>query len=300
MSTPNQNIVLVVDDSPDTVGAINEILYEAGFTVLVALDGKQALKIALRMKPDVILLDALMPEMSGFDTCRQLKMEPSLSHVPVIFMTGLSELEHIEEALASGGVDFINKPVQAKVLVARLRVHLANARLTQSARQALDSMGHYTFSIDSLGKILWATPHTKSMLAVAGATPSWIKESMPQQLKLWVSSAEANHQELALKGLGQNLRVQLIGSVAGDEFLLKLINENQPDAINKLKKHFEVTDREAEVLLWIAHGKTNREIGQILSMSPRTVNKHLEQIYKKLGVENRTSAAARAIRYIFS
>jgi DNA-binding CsgD family transcriptional regulator len=82
-----------------------------------------------------------------------------------------------------------------------------------------------------------------------------------------------------------------------EEYLLRLSNPHKPaDDTHALKEQFGVTGREADVLLWIANGKTNREIGQILDMSPRTVNKHLEQVFRKLGVENRTSAAAIAIK----
>ena len=86
-----------------------------------------------------------------------------------------------------------------------------------------------------------------------------------------------------------------MGPANGDEFLLRLINDDQPAECDLLKHHFAVTSREAEVLLWVAKGKTNREIAQILELSPRTVNKHLEQLFKKIGVENRTSAATLAV-----
>ena len=114
MNSENHNIVLVVDDNPDTIGMLNDILVKAGFTVLVALDGQQAMQIALRMKPDIILLDALMPNMSGFETCKKIKKNSSIAHIPVIFMTGLSESEHIEEALDVGGVDPFHQEAEAR------------------------------------------------------------------------------------------------------------------------------------------------------------------------------------------
>lgn len=293
-----QNVVLVIDDSPDTVGMLNDILHEAGFTVLVALDGKQGLQIAKRMHPDIILLDAIMPNLNGFETCQLFKQEPILAHIPIIFMTGLSEVDHIELALESGGVDYISKPIQRKILIARLRVHIANARLTQNTRKALDSMGQYAFSANSNGEISWATPLAKSMLSVAATYPKWLTHDFPNQIKQWLSTDSYLTNNLVLESQNYPIRIHWVGQLEGKQYLLKIIDENQPDSINKIKQEFGITDREAEVLLWIAHGKTNREIGQILSMSPRTVNKHLEQIFKKLCVENRTSAAAKAIRCI--
>ena len=92
------------------------------------------------------------------------------------------------------------------------------------------------------------------------------------------------------------LRLVYVGQIGPDENLLRLIEGEQGDEQTVLKQRLLVTEREAEVLLWIARGKSNRDIAEILSLSPRTVNKHLEQIYAKLGVENRTSAAALAVR----
>lgn len=83
-----------------------------------------------------------------------------------------------------------------------------------------------------------------------------------------------------------------------DEHLIRLINNSDLDEAPQLQKNFNITKRESEVFLWLAKGKTNREIAQIINISPRTVNKHLEQLFKKLGVENRTSAAAKAIQCI--
>ena len=84
------SVALLVDDSPETLSYLNDALEPTGLTVLLALDGEQALTIASRMAPDVILLDALMPNLDGFETCLALKEDPALAEVPVIFMTGLS------------------------------------------------------------------------------------------------------------------------------------------------------------------------------------------------------------------
>ncbi|MFB1036385.1 MAG: response regulator, partial [Sinobacterium sp.] len=86
MNMENQ-IVLVVDDSPDTLGLLNEALELAGLSVLIALEGKQAITIAQKITPDIILLDAIMPNMDGFETCKLLKANPKLADIPIIFMT---------------------------------------------------------------------------------------------------------------------------------------------------------------------------------------------------------------------
>src|SRR6266436_4738302 len=118
-------------------------LVGAGMTVMVALDGAAAMRIVDQITPDIILLDAVMPGIDGFETCRRLKREAGLSNVPVIFMTGLAETEHIVAGLEAGGVDYVTKPIVIEEMLARIRVHLANARLPQSARAALAVSGRF-------------------------------------------------------------------------------------------------------------------------------------------------------------
>ncbi|PLU67080.1 DNA-binding response regulator, partial [Sinorhizobium medicae] len=106
-----RDIVLLVDDSPEALGFLTEALEQSGFSVLIATSGNAALNIADRITPDIILLDAVMPGMDGFDTCARLKANASVAQVPVVFMTGLTETEHVVRALESGGVDYLTKPI---------------------------------------------------------------------------------------------------------------------------------------------------------------------------------------------
>src|SRR3954471_1184722 len=90
-----RDIALVIDDSPETLRLLTDALDGAGMTVMVAMDGAAALRIVDQITPDIILLDAIMPGIDGFETCRRLKREAAIADAPVIFMTGLSETEHI-------------------------------------------------------------------------------------------------------------------------------------------------------------------------------------------------------------
>ncbi len=94
-----------------------------------------------------------MPGMDGFETCRRIKRDAGLSNVPVIFMTGLAETEHIVRGLEAGGVDYVTKPIVIEEMLARIRVHLANARLAQSARAALDVSGRFLLAVNRKGKV---------------------------------------------------------------------------------------------------------------------------------------------------
>lgn len=294
--TPTGDIVLVVDDSPDTLSLINDTLEQAGIDVLVALDGSQALNIARRLRPDMILLDAVMPGLDGFETCRLLKVDPELASIPVIFMTGLTDSEDIVRGLESGGVDYLTKPIQPDELLARMKVHLSNARLTSSAHQALDSTGQFLCTVDVSGRMHWATPQAYALLSSAGAMEGSPQQRMVAELQVWLSRSPASGHKLKLDGLQKALAVVFIEQRDSSNFLLKLVDDGGPAGEDILREKLSLTKRESEVLFWIANGKTNREIGEILDVSPRTVNKHLEGVFSKLGVENRTAAAGIAIR----
>lgn len=294
---PKRTVVLVVDDDIDSIRMISDVLEEAGMTVLVALEGAQALTITRNIAPDIILLDAIMPNMDGFETCRQLKQNPDLTDVPIIFMTGLSDTEHVVMGLSAGGVDYATKPITPNELIARMNVHLANARMTQSARTALDTTGQALFAVDGDGTMLWATPQVHQRFKKAGGLADDQPAELARALAGWLARKPDNGHNLALDWLAEPLSVEFLALVDNREFLLRLNDIQTPGAATvALRQRFQLTVREADVLLWIANGKTNREIGQILDMSPRTVNKHLEQVFRKLNVENRTSAAAAAIR----
>ena len=298
---PNENksdVVLVVDDSAETLGMLSQVLDEEGLTVLIALDGEQAINIAGKMTPDIVLLDAIMPNIDGFETCRRMKQDANLKNTPIIFMTGLSDTEHIVMGLEAGGVDYIAKPINPQELVARMRVHLSNARMTQSARMALDTAGQNIFTTDSSGQMLWATPQVFALFEAALVDSKWLDSILAPLLRAWLSRQPEQGRKLPLDAPLKKLQCKDPGEINTNEHLFRVFEEDGGTDEDALKKAFVLTDREAEVLLWIANGKTNREIAQILEMSPRTVNKHLEQVFRKLGVENRTAAASVAIRLL--
>ena len=290
-----RDVVLVVDDSPETLSLLTDALDKAGMTVMVALDGASAIKIARRLPPDMILLDALMPGIDGFETCRRLKTDAALRGVPVIFMTGLSETEHIVKGLAAGGVDYVTKPLVMEELLARIRVHLVTARATQSARAALDASGRHLLAVNSAGDVLWLTPQAEKNFLITDGERGL---TLPAQIRDWVAACNAGD---ANRRLGAPvlsplpagpLRISYVGRIGPDEFLLRLAPQEIEELPPQLFEPYRLTARELDVLLWIVRGKSNRDAAEILGMSARTVDKHLEHLYIKLGVENRTSATA--------
>ncbi|NQX90237.1 MAG: response regulator [Halioglobus sp.] len=291
---PYNNLVLVVDDSPDTLGMLNTALESANMTTLVALEGKQAISIAQKMKPDIILMDAIMPRMDGFETCRRLKADGNLKNIPVIFMTGLSDTESIVKGFEVGGVDYLTKPINALELIARIHVHLLNARATLSAQTALDSVGQSVLAINLQGEKLWATPQVNELLSCLDSDDSL--SCLKRDLATWLSRTPVEGDRMRFETQEKKLTAIYFGLSSNDEHFVRLIDDDAVDEVAVLRAEFSITPREADVFLWLAKGKTNREIALVLDVSPRTVNKHLEQLFKKLDVDNRTAAAGMAIQ----
>lgn len=290
-----RDVALVVDDSPETLRLLTDALDGAGMTVMVALDGAAAMRIVDQITPDIVLLDAVMPGMDGFETCRRLKRDAGLSNVPVIFMTGLAETEHIVRGLEAGGVDYVTKPIVIEEMLARIRVHLANARLTQSARAALDVSGRFLLAVNRQGKIMWATPQAQKLLADHFASDGSEDMVLPAPLREWLEQAQQGKgpkAQVASFPEHPELKLHYMGNAGPSEVLLRLAKDSSAGLPAEFSSELGLTTREGEVLSWLSKGKTNRDIAQILGLSPRTVDKHLEQIYAKLGVENRTAAAA--------
>jgi adenylate cyclase len=135
MSTPPTEAnhrILVVDDTPANIQSLAAILKEKGYQISVATNGKQALDVLARVQPDLILLDVMMPEMDGFETCRRLKANEQWQHIPVIFLTAKTETSDIVQGFELGAVDYVAKPFNAHELLARVSTHLTMDELRRS------------------------------------------------------------------------------------------------------------------------------------------------------------------------
>ncbi|QDF95801.1 DNA-binding response regulator [Azoarcus sp. DD4] len=299
-------IVLIVDDVPENLSLLHDALDEAGYTVLVATNGESALARARQSLPDVVLLDAVMPGMDGFEVARRLKADFITRAIPLIFMTGLTETEHVVAAFAAGGADYVTKPIKPAEVLARIAAHVQNARQMKQARSALDAFGQATVAVRVTdGKLVWQTPLARQLIR------SWfdgeraaLEEVTPPRLIEWILAAELARRErrevspLVVADGPRRLLASFHDQTGEEEWLVVLREENDASAIEALIAAFRLTTREAEVLYWVTRGKTNRDIGDILGSSPRTVHKHLEHVFEKLGVETRTAAASMALAKI--
>lgn len=282
----SRHAILVVDDALDALRMLCDALTAEGYAVLAARDAEEALERLEIVIPDGILLDAVMPGMDGFELCRKLKATPHWAHIPVVFMTGLSETDQILNGFTSGGVDYVVKPLRIPEVLARLATHVRNAQATRMAREAVDVAGLGTVVLDSRGRIAWRSPQAMRWLETAFGqlgnqkAQAWLQVAHQHKE---ISTPMPDHSRLVARHMGQS-------GLSESMLLLHALPVQAASAARQ--PDVPLTPRETEVLSWLAKGKTNRDIADILGMSHRTVNKHLEHIFEKLGVETRSAATA--------
>lgn len=299
----SSGVVLVVDDDPENLAMLTEALDLAGYTVLVATDGTSAIARAKLAAPDAILLDAVMPELDGFATCARLKSDEDTRSIPVIFMTGLSESEHIVRAFSVGAIDYVTKPLAPDAVIARIQAHVRTSQLMNRAEDAVELSGRAVLILSDDGSVLWRSSKTSALLEKYELISEQDSTQLAPNLAAWVTQAThalgdvtATAPTFESRREDKRLMVQVAGRTSQGSVVFTL--EETEDAVTtSLEERFGLTSREAEVLGWVAAGKTSRDIADILGMSARTVDKHLEHVFVKLGVETRTAAAAIAARF---
>ncbi|MGZ8157801.1 MAG: response regulator [Methylobacter sp.] len=295
--------VMIVDDTPGNLALLSDTLSEAGYRVLVATDGLAALEQIDYLKPDIILMDVVMPGIDGFETCRRLKADPLTADIPVLFMTGLSELDNLLRGFGEGGLDYIVKPIRPPEVLARIDVHLALVRDKQRAEHALSHSPFAALAIDVSGLISWLTPAAKTLLSgvPSDTQPLATGDYLPEPILAWAkrlagSIGTTGRDSADDYRTSTGLSIRMTSCQNSGEYLLMLKKDYREWNLESLKDSLGLTFREAEILMWISRGKTNKEVGLILESSPRTVNKHLEHIFEKLGVATRAAAVAMVLQ----
>lgn len=297
MQEISQGTVMIVDDTPANLAVLSDALEESGYRVLVATDGYSALEQLNFAQPDVILLDGMMPGMDGFETCHRIKQNERTRNIPILFMTALGDIDNLLRGFSEGAIDYIVKPFRNEEVLARVGAHVARGRSVLRADQLLRDSGLSAVSVDRSGAITWLTPEAKTLLAdlfeTADATCI-----PPALLDLVLTHCARDNERTSAKFEFKYLSVKASPCFYQDEYLLLLQKIGDDWNLDALRSDLGLTAREAEILMWISRGKTNRDIGLILDSSPRTVNKHLEHIFEKLGVTTRSAAVSKALQRV--
>ena len=130
--TDRRDAVLVVDDAPENLSLLTDTLDQAGYTVLIAIDGETALELVDQITPDLVLMDAIMPGISGFETCRRIRADPATAHIPVVMVTALQDVDDLVRGFEAGADDFLTIPINSLALMARIRSQLRQKRYYES------------------------------------------------------------------------------------------------------------------------------------------------------------------------
>lgn len=298
--------LLVVDDVPANLGALGEFLTAEGAKVFVAQSGAAALGRIAAVKPDLILLDVSMPGLDGLETCRRLKRDPAWAEVPVLFITALGEVADKVAGFAAGGVDYITKPFQPEEVLARVAAHLRIRALRRELAARARELQEKNDELELQVQRRLATERAMQRAldrAVLVATPTgavqFCSDRAARLLARHFPGTPAGRVPDAL------LRGDAIGGLraqhstrADSDAVLWLLEEAPAPATPAKLEPLGLTPREAEILFWVAHGKTNAEIGVILGMASNTVKKHVYNLLPKLGLETRIAAALRAMEVL--
>ncbi len=294
MTSPQPPTLLVVDDTPANLGVVCDALRQQGVRVLLAESGLAARQVLARTAPALVLLDMMMPGEDGLTFCAALRADARWRDLPVIFLTAVDEPEQKVRAFALGAVDYVTKPVHVPELLARVRVQLElqaaraaleaqNARLEAEVALRLDAEEQLAASLDRAvlvlnraGDLLFGTRLAHDLLAKAGL------------------AAAALIAGGRFESAGVVLAVRRFTEPGQDDTVMLALEEEHAPPGPAALCQLGLTPRQAEVAYWVAQGKTNPEIALILGASSRTIDKHMERILERLGVENRATLILRA------
>ncbi|MDM8567469.1 sigma 54-interacting transcriptional regulator [Candidatus Halobeggiatoa sp. HSG11] len=237
--------ILIVDDESKNLGVLNNCLYQAGFEVLVAEDGEMALKLSNYNKPDLILLDIVMPDMDGFEVCRRLKQNEAIKNTPIIFLTAKTDIINKVKGLEMSAVDYITKPFQTEEVVARVEKHLTIANLRQQLEaknaQLQDSVYHLE-SLANLGKTISETQDITQMmdkimqvaLAVFKCDRAWLLYPCDPNATSWCVPIETTMPEYPGANI-LNTNIPMQPAIA--EIMQNALSKNGPIAFGPEHEH---------------------------------------------------------------
>ena len=312
--------VLMVGCDATFTKELHETIESAGYAARLAVSGAEAMRHALQSVPDIVLLDADLIDMDGFELARQFKVLAHTAHVPLIFVTDANAPENLVRALASGGADCVTHPVQPLEVLARMGLHLAGALERRQTRNALDAFGYATMTVRANdGKLMWQTALARGLLErycpdhppYASHAASEIQDWLQACLRQLQRTEPPRALTLSLEGGASRLTLRLHQQTGdkssenvseeeqqADDWLIVMREVSDKAILDAMRLGFSLTAREAQVLYWVSKGKTNKDIGDILESRPMTVKKHLERVFVKLGVETRTAAAGKVAAHI--
>jgi len=316
---PHQTI-LIIDDNPDNLRIAVDLLTAYSFDIRTARDGRSGLRRARNGEPDLILLDVQMPGIDGYETCQQLKADPDLADIPVIFMTARSDVQDKVRAFQVGGIDYVTKPFEAQELLARVRTQL-KLRALQAAMSARNErleerVAEQTAALRS--ELTMREVYDDQRDHLLGLVRSQ-SEEMRRITRTWMDERSTRDHNLA-----SNLKEHVTARLEMVTAHLTLARELMPDGgvwvePEACRQHLDtaaallapvlkgsvalqsslvqqapvpdnlllsLSTREYEVMKLLAEGRANKEIAYTLGVAPSTVSTYRNRVLEKLGADD--------------
>jgi len=275
-------LILIVDDNVHNLQVLGNILLSEGYNIAVAQKGKDVLSFVEKKNPNLILMDIVMPEISGIEVCQILKKNPKTRDIPIIFISVHKDTVEKIKAFRAGGVDYITKPFQKQEVLARVSVHLE----LQRARQELKKINQeLEVRIKKRTKeLLEANKKLEEMnvaLKVLLEKKQEHKEDFGKQIVFNVKQVVEPFLDKLRQTRLTNEQVEILNII--EQKLKEIVSPYQ----RTLSQRYGLTPTELQIVELIRSGKPTKEIAEILNLSKRTVDTHRHNIRKKIGILNK-------------
>lgn len=261
-----QAVIMIIDDHPDSLQLLSTILKAQGFKVRQALNGRVALAAIQQHLPDLIILDIRMPDMDGFEVCRQLKNNEMTSGIPVIFISGMGKSEDKIQAFEVGGQDYIAKPFDGTEVLARVKLQLELSSIKQNLEDMVQQRTSKLESANTAMEVLLEHRQTE-------------RRKFEENVISHIDSLVFPYLKRLQKTDQDSLQASLTGIIESN---LKEITSQFSAKL--YSRALGLTRREMEIAALIKNGKTNADMGDILCISEHSVSFHRQNLRKKLGL----------------
>lgn len=292
-----KSFILLVDDNPENLRLLAGLLQIQNYQVAIVKSGTKALKFATSHKPELILLDIMMPEMDGFGVCSRLKSDASTRDIPVIFLSALADTSVITRGFEVGGVDYITKPFHREEVLARVRLHLKLRQMQEALQEARDEMERKVEK--RTAELLNVCRHLEKRDRELAAKTKDLEE-MNAALQVLLKNREEYRREVErtvvfnmnsfVFPLLDRLRESRINSVQTsylDDIISNLKKICSP-FMRRMSAEFQrLSPAEIRIANLIRYGKSTKEIARMMNLSTRTVENHRNSIRKKIGIQNK-------------
>ena len=292
--------MLIVDDNPSIVHLLATIFSDE-YSVSFATNGQKALEMISNEKPCVILLDVMMPEIDGYELCRQLKSHPQTENIPIIFITAKSTTDDEIQALKLGAADFITKPISPAVAKMRVKNQIKNAYSQKFSAIAIDSLAFAMLIVDSQGKVNYANAHLLDLLetkikGLAIKNGQLVATTLHRKEKLneFIQAATRPHPVKNAMFLNEENQawqifitplpptLSLTNNVSTLLALILISNANDHfSELNMMGKLYDLSPAELRVASALVAGKSPLEYANEVGLTMNTVRTQLKNLYSK-------------------